>query len=271
MTPFPSRQILGMRFFTGTAQEAVARGLDGGLVVVPSAPVLLQAQWDAIHRNALVEADLAITDSGAMVLLWFAMTGERLPRTSGLEYLRLLLREAALHEPGATAWVMPSAAARDSSLAWLKSVGFPATPDDCYVAPAYPKAGRIDDPILLEWLQCRQPRHVILCVGGCTQERLGWCLRQRLDLRPGLHGVGAAIGFLTGEQAPIPPWADRLFLGWFIRCLYQPGRFVPRYWAARKLIPLMLRYRSELPPLREANAAPLKHRQAASDGVGKWK
>ncbi len=252
MDAHPSRQILGIRFFTGTAKEAVALGLTGGLVVVPSAPVLLRAQWDAIHRRALLEADLAITDSGAMVLAWFLMTGEKLHRTSGLEYLRLLLQAAPLREAGATAWVMPTTACRDTTVEWLRSSGFPAAPEDCCVAPGYPKAGPIDDPALVAWIRRRRPRHVILCIGGCTQERLGWCLREQLDYRPGLHGIGAAIAFLTGQQAPIPPWADRLLLGWLLRCLHQPARFVPRYWAARKLIPLMLRYRSELPPLLDA-------------------
>ena len=32
------RQILGIRFFTGTPREALAIGMRGGLVVVPAAP-----------------------------------------------------------------------------------------------------------------------------------------------------------------------------------------------------------------------------------------
>ena len=72
-------------------------------------------------------------------------------------------------------------------------------------------------------------------------------LKRECDFRPSIHCIGAAIGFLTGNQVRIPGWADRLFLGWLFRCLSEPGKFVPRYWKACKLVPLMIRYRAEPP------------------------
>jgi hypothetical protein len=68
-----------------------------------------------------------------------------------------------------------------------------------------------------------------------------------LDYLPAVHCTGAAIGFLTGEQARIPMWADRCRLGWLCRCLSEPGKFIPRYWEARKLVGLMLHYHGRLP------------------------
>ena len=67
------RQILGVRFFTGSTEEAVVLGLRGGLVVVPAAPLLVSAAEDPATQAALVESDLALTDSGLMVLLWLAV------------------------------------------------------------------------------------------------------------------------------------------------------------------------------------------------------
>jgi len=52
-----------------------------------------------------------------MVLLWRLMTGQKLPRVSGLEYLELLLKQPEMREPGAVLWVMPNAAARERN--WL--------------------------------------------------------------------------------------------------------------------------------------------------------
>lgn len=65
-----------------------------------------------------------------------------------------------------------------------------------------------------------------------------------------IHCIGAAIAFLSGDQVAIPAWADKLYPGWLFRCLSEPKRYVPRYWAARKLFSLMVRYRSDLPALK---------------------
>jgi len=240
------RRILGIDFFTGTAQEAVALALHGGLVVVPSAPVLLAMVNDPYTGQALLNSDLAITDSGLMVLLWRLIKGEKLRRLSGLEYLKVLLAEPSLREPGALFWVMPSVATMEKTLPWLQQQGFPTTAEDCYIAPRY-GAGQVSDPALVKIINAKKPAHIVMAIGGGVQEKLAYSLKVGATYRPGLHCTGAAIGFLSGDQAHIPDWADRFYLGWLFRCLQAPGQFVPRYWKARKLIPLVLKYRERSP------------------------
>ena len=240
------RQILGIRFFTGTPREALAIGMRGGLVVVPAAPALVDLPHDVPYRDALVNSDLAITDSGLMVLLWRRLTGEKITRVSGLEYLKLMLAEPSVREPGAVLWIMPTPAARDKNIAWLQAQGFPTTADDCYLAPMYSK-GELSDPALVEMIHRKRPRHIIVGLGGGVQERLGLHLRRTLDYKPGIHCIGAAIGFLSGEQVSIPAWADYLYLGWLFRSLSEPRKFFPRYWKARKLVGLMRKFRDRLP------------------------
>src|ERR1700678_2803846 len=84
------QRILGIRFFVGSAEEAVEIGLRGGLVVVPAAPALVELQTNEHYREAVFNADLAITDSGLMVLIWRMLTGKKIARVSGLKYLKLL-------------------------------------------------------------------------------------------------------------------------------------------------------------------------------------
>lgn len=247
-SPSKTRKILGVQFFTGTPEEAVDIGLRGGLVVVPAAPALIELGQDADYRDSLLRADLAITDSGLMVLLWRILRGEKLIRVSGLEYLRLLLERPGMKSAGKLGWIMPTPAARDRNLAWLRQQGFEATADDCYLAPMYPRGAVVDEK-LRAWLEQRRPEQIIVGLGGGTQERLGLYLRDHLSYRPGIHCIGAAIGFLTGEQVNIPPWADYFFLGWLFRCFGEPGKFLPRYWRARKLVGLMWRHGENLPPL----------------------
>jgi len=91
---------------------------------------------------------------------------------------------------------------------------------------------------------------VIIAIGSGAQEKLGHYLRENLSYRPAIHCIGAALGFVTGEQIPIPDWADRLFLGWFFRLIAQPGVFIPRLSHAFELPRLIWKYGEKLPPLK---------------------
>jgi len=242
------RQILGIRFFTGSAAEAVALGMQGGLMVAPAAPVLIGIAENPVQRAAVASSDLAITDSGLMVLLWRVITGERITRVSGLEFLKLLLEQPELHRPGATFWVMPSEASMRRNLFWLKAQGFSVTAEDCYIAPQYENEfDEIVDRKQMEAISRKRPAHIIMAIGGGVQERLGAELRRNLDYRPSIYCLGAAIGFLSGDQVRIPMWADQLRLGWLFRCISQPAKFLPRYWASRKLLSLMLEHQGRSP------------------------
>ncbi len=247
------QRILGVRFFGGSVEEAVQIGMRGSLVVVPAAPALVELQTNEYYREALLNSDLAITDSGLMVLLWRILSGKKISRISGLSYLKLLFEVKALLPHESVLWIMPGTSARDQNLAWLQSQGYHFTENDCYLAPRYP-AGIIVDETLVEIVNQRKPRHIVVCLGGGTQERLALMLKRQCDFKPSIHCIGAAIGFLTGNQVRIPPWADRFFLGWLFRCLSEPGKFVPRYVKACRLIPMMVRYRENLPPINPQKA-----------------
>jgi N-acetylglucosaminyldiphosphoundecaprenol N-acetyl-beta-D-mannosaminyltransferase len=239
------RQILGIRFFVGDADEAVARMSSGGLLVVPAAPALKNLAHDSAYREALQGADLVITDSAFMVMIWNRLKRDSIRRVSGLKYLSSLLRQPDFYQPGGSFWIMASEASARRNSAWLRRRGIELAPSDCYVAPLYGKT--LSDPALLKLIDERRPRHIVVTLGGGTQERLGLYLRGELDCKPSIHCVGAAIAFLSGDQVLIPGWADRMYLGWLFRCLSDPRRYMPRYWDARKLLSLMIRYGSSLP------------------------
>ena len=244
------RRILGVRFFVGKASEAVKIGIRGGLVVVPAAPALIDLAHDHDYRQALLEADLVITDSGFMVLLWNLMMLDRISRVSGLEYLRILLARSDFREPHSVLWVMPSQDSLQTNVGWLRSRGYPIEAEDCYVAPKY--AGIVADDELVNLVRTRQPRHVIIGLGGGVQEKLGLYLKKHCIPAPAIHCIGAAIGFLSGDQVYIPHWADQWILGWLFRCASNPIRFVPRYVKALRLPMTLWRYRDRLPESRVA-------------------
>jgi len=245
---FPARfqQILGVRFIVGNAQDAINEvSRQGGLVVVPAAPALKNIAHDQRYRDALLGADFAIADSALMVLIWNLIQRNRIPKLSGLKYLRELIQRSDFSRPNESFWIMPSPAASERNATWLRENGVPVAEEDVYLAPIYGKD--ILDPGLVELLEQRRPRHVVIAVGGGTQEGLGFYLKQNLSYRPAIHCVGAAIAFLSGDQVRIPVLVDRFGFGWLWRSVSDPRRFVPRYWDARHLVPLMLRYRDRLP------------------------
>ena len=243
------RRILGIDFFQGTAREAVERMRGGGLLVVPAAPALKELGNNAAYREALLHADLTIADSAFMVIVWNRMQGDSITRLSGLEYLRELLAQPDIREPGDCIWIMASPVSAQRNLGWLAEQGI-EVPEQCvYMAPMY--GAEIADEPLLEVLERVRPKHVILTVGGGTQERLGLYLKRNLSYLPAIHCIGAAIAFLSGDQVKIPVWADRNYLGWLYRSISQPQRYVPRYWEARKLLYMMLRYKDRLPVAAE--------------------
>jgi len=243
-----THQILGINFFGGTSREAVDEiTRTGGLLVAPAAPSMINLCRDEEYRRALLASDIAIADSGFMVLLWKFFTGENVPRISGLEHLKRLLEHESVRQAGAMLWVLPTAAAGAKALAFLRASGIPVRDADLYIAPKYGRP--VEDERLLGIVRRGHPRHIVIAVGGGTQDKVGLYLLEKLDYRPAIHCIGAAFGFLTGDQVRIPGWADRSYVGWLFRLLAQPRVFLPRLWSARALPWLIWKYRDQLPPL----------------------
>lgn len=247
--PSSTHRILGIDFFDGSVRAAIEIMRQGGLLVIPAAPALKDLDRNPGYRDALRNADLVLTDSAFMVLVWNRLQSTPIKRLSGLVYLRELLLEPDLRQPGNTLWIMASPVSAKRNLDWLRGQGITIPEDHIYMAPMY-SSDSIADPALLDCLSRLRPQHIIITLGGGTQERLGLYLKRSLPYRPAIHCIGAAIAFLSGDQVRIPVWADKFYLGWLFRSLSEPKRFIPRYLDAFKLYPLLRRYRDRLPDLK---------------------
>jgi N-acetylglucosaminyldiphosphoundecaprenol N-acetyl-beta-D-mannosaminyltransferase len=209
------------------------------------------------YRRALEASDIVLTDSAFMVLLWRLRTGCRLPRNSGLAFLRIWMNREVMRRPGAVFWVMPSEDEFRHTFQWLRAANYPVEKMDFYVAPVY-GAGPIKDPVLLQRIQAQRPEIIYVGIGGGVQERLGLFLRDELSYRPAILCLGAALAFITGAQVHIAPWVDRWGLGWLWRILSNPARYFTRYFRATRLAWLVFRFGDDAPPGRGAiGAAPV--------------
>jgi UDP-N-acetyl-D-mannosaminuronic acid transferase (WecB/TagA/CpsF family) len=233
MMRWDDTRVLGIWFYGGSLDHLLDRSVAAGMIVAPSAPILADLS-DEAHWEAMAAADVVIVDSGFLVLLWKAFKGRRLQRISGLGFLRGLVLREEFRRPGESFWVMPSEVDARATVKWLEGQGIALGENDWCVAPSYPR-GPLADRELLSAIEWRHPAFVVINLGGGVQERLGHFLKDALSWRPTIVCTGAAIAFLSGRQTRIPPWADRLFLGWFLRIANNPMRFFPRYWKAIRL------------------------------------
>jgi UDP-N-acetyl-D-mannosaminuronic acid transferase (WecB/TagA/CpsF family) len=282
MPSLPTKRMLGVDFFIGTATEALDYiSKHGGLVVAPAAPSFVALQDDPDYRRAIVDADLAIADSGWAVLFWRLFKREKITRISGLALFKALLDTADARVPGNLFWVLPSEKAKNKTLEFAGNSGYPITADDCYVAPNYQrpeargersdvvgqaflpasarqrqpgmvalqtaKSSGVADQKLVSLVEQRKPKHIIIGIGGGMQDKLGSYLKHALSYGPAIYCIGAAPGFVTGDQVYIPMWADRFFIGWIFRIITQPCTLLPRFWSARRLPGIMIKYGREGP------------------------
>ncbi len=246
---FSRCQILGIAFFGGDADEAVALMFErGGFLVAPSGTCFARVQEDETYRRAVLAADLAIADSGLMVLLWRVSRRKDIQRISGLKYLKHLLGK--LNGEGTKVfWVLPNERACQKLFDWSRRESFSINTENCYIAPRY--GPDVEDRNLLAQIEQNRPAHVIVAIGSGAQEKLGYYLRENLSYRPAIHCIGAALGFVTGDQTAIPDWADRLYLGWLWRLVAQPRIFIPRLSRALELPWLIWKYGEKLPVVRD--------------------
>ena len=207
----------------------------GGLLVLPAAPALANIYSDKSYHRALKHADIALFDSGFFCLLLRIFKGIKIKKYSGLKFLTQLLKSLK-NRSDQILMINPSYNEQLLNKKYLKLKKI--NNSNHYVAPFYNK-NIINDLKLLKMIKKDKPRYIVINLGGGVQELLGSYLKYNLDYKPSIVCSGAAIAFLTGQQAKIPSIFDKLYLGWLIRIMFNPFIFIPRYIKAFKLFFLM--------------------------------
>jgi UDP-N-acetyl-D-mannosaminuronic acid transferase (WecB/TagA/CpsF family) len=232
--------IFGINFIYGEFEDALYRLNQGALMVVPAAPALAMINSDAKYHEALQKSDFAIPDSGFMILILRLFKGIKLKKLSGLEFLRKFLNDEKLKESNDIFFIDPTLEDSLINNNYLRRIGIIIEKSHHYVAPIY-NNDNIIDTILLDIVEKKKPKYIIINLGGGVQERLGLYLKVHLSYCPGIICTGAAIAFLTGRQANIPNYADKFLLGWLYRCIENPKKFIPRYLKGFLLLPLLIK------------------------------
>ena len=220
----------------------------GGYLVAPSGTCFTRLREDETYRRAMLSADLAIADSGLMVGLWRLLRRQNVQRISGFKYLKHLLRNLKGAGNREVFWVLPTEPARQNLLDWSRREAFSINKENCYVAPRY--GSDVEDRDLLALIEQHRAADVIIAIGSGAAGKAWFLFARKSVVSAGDPLHWAALGFITGDQSAIPDWADRFYLGWFLRLLAQPRIFIPRLSRALELPWLIWKYGEKLPPMR---------------------
>jgi N-acetylglucosaminyldiphosphoundecaprenol N-acetyl-beta-D-mannosaminyltransferase len=208
-----------------------------GLLVFPSAPGLASINDDYVYLRSLQDADIVFFDSGYFVLLLKLFKNIKVNKFSGYKFIKLFISYLK-NQNSKSLFIVES----DFNNAKINKLYFKRQNISVcgqYIAPIYKKKSYIEDIILIKELKKNKPKYILINLGGGIQEILGSYIKKKLKYKPIIICTGAALSFITKKQAPINDIIDKFFLGWLVRCIYNPVIFIPRYLYAFKLAKLV--------------------------------
>jgi N-acetylglucosaminyldiphosphoundecaprenol N-acetyl-beta-D-mannosaminyltransferase len=209
-----------------------------GLYVFPDASGLSNLKNNPIYHQALIHSNFVFFDSGYFVLLLRLFKGIKVKKFSGYKFITLFLNYLRNKDEYTLFVIEPSIHISQVNQKYFDKHNIKNFKQ--FIAPFYDKKVDIVDYELLNILNKNKPDYILINLGGQTQEVLGYYLKKNLNYKPVIICTGAALSFLTGEQAPLTKWVDKLYLGWLWRCIFNPKVFIPRYLLAFKLVKLVI-------------------------------
>jgi len=204
----------------------------GGLLVLPAGPALATIKSDIQYYKSIKNADLVLFDSGYLCLLLRFLKKIKVKKISGYLFLKKFIQCLRRENKEKIFLIDPSHNQSKINKHYLKSQKINKIHQ--YIAPIY-KKNKIFDKQLLDNINKIKPKYILINLGGGTQEVLGNYLKKKLNYKPSIICSGAAISFLTKQQAPLTDFIDKVYAGWLLRIIFDPFNFLPRYLSAFKL------------------------------------
>ena len=227
----------GIKFNNLNAKNFNKYILKKGLFVFPAGPALASIDQSKNYYESIKKADLVFFDSGFFVLLLKLLKNISVHKFSGYKFLNLFFSYLKKNKHKSVLCIDPNLRFSKSNRNFLKSLGIKKIYN--YLAPEY-KLKNLSDKKLLKLIKKIKPDYILTNIGGGKQEILGLYLKKNLKFKTTILCTGAAISFFTKDQAPINNLVDQLYLGWFLRLVFNPLIFSKRYFYSLKLIPMLI-------------------------------
>ena len=220
----------GIRFYSGSYHRIKKEFDKGGVLVAPAASALANIDSDNTYYSSLKRSDIAILDSGFFCILLRLFKFKSVEKLSGYKFLKIFLDEYVNKDK--ILFIDPSIKANRINTKFLKLKKI--FNYKSYIAPNYKK--NFIDLKLIKFIKKHSPRYVVINIGGGSQEPLAIYIRKNLNYKISIMCTGAAIAFMTGEQAPINKLIDKIYLGWLTRILWNPKVYLGRTLKSLKII-----------------------------------
>ena len=202
-----------------------------GLFVFPSGPELSNLRIKSTLHDSLINSDHVFFDSGLFVLLLNIFKNSNISKFSGYKFLKIFLN--FLKKKNKKVFLVnPNLQLSKSYKKYMSSLNIKC---NTYIAPNYNKE-KIVDKKLVKLIKKANAKIIIINLGGGVQEVLGYFLKKNFDNKVTIICTGAAMAFLTKDQAPINTFFDKFYMGWLLRILFKPNIYLPRYFKAIKFI-----------------------------------
>ena len=208
-----------------------------GLFVFPAGPALASIDHSPKYHESLIKADFVFFDSGFFVLLLRFLKNLKVVKFSGYKFLNLFFDYLKKNKKKSIFCIDPNLKFSRSNKNFLKNLGVQKIYN--YLAPDY-QLKSLSDKKLLKLIKKFRPDFILTNIGGGKQEILGLYLKKNLKIKTTILCTGAAISFFTKDQAPINSLIDRLYLGWFVRLIFNPLIFSKRYLYSLLLVPMVV-------------------------------
>jgi|LakMenEpi03Aug12_release.lakeMendotaPanAssembly.Ray.scaffolds.fasta_scaffold284939_2 N-acetylglucosaminyldiphosphoundecaprenol N-acetyl-beta-D-mannosaminyltransferase len=232
--------IFDIKFIDANVDEIYHEIEKGGFMIAPSAPSLTLLELDENYRASMKNSNFAIFDSSLLCLLLLLTKGIKVQKISGLKFLKFFLEKIKHYENDSIFLIDPTLRDMQKNRMLINSHKYQLQKSHQYIAPIYNKSPIIDIE-LLKLLEKLKPKWILINLGGGVQEMLADYIKSNISFKASILCTGAAIAFITGEQAKIPTIIDRMYLGWLMRCLVDGKKFIPRYIKGLKIVFMLIR------------------------------
>ena len=219
-----------IKFYSGNYDQIKYEFDKGGVLVAPAASALANIDIDKQYYSSLKKSKIAILDSGFFCILLRVFRFQKVKKLSGFLFLKTFLDNFKNQQK--ILFIDPSRKSNILNIKFLKSkkiINFKT-----YIAPNYNK--KFIDLKLLNLINNYKPKYIIINIGGGSQEPLAIYINKNIKYNVSIMCTGAALAFMTGEQAPINEFIDKIYLGWLTRILWNPKLYLGRILKSFKII-----------------------------------
>ena len=219
-----------IKFYSGDYDQIKNEFDKGGVLVAPAASALANIDTDKQYYSSLKKSKIAILDSGFFCILLRIFRFQKVKKLSGFLFLKTFLDNFKNQQK--ILFIDPSRKSNILNIKFLKSkkiINFKT-----YIAPNYNK--RFFDLKLLNLINNYKPKYIVINIGGGSQEPLAIYINKNIKYKVSIMCTGAALAFMTGEQAPINKFIDKVYLGWLTRIIWNPKLYLGRILKSFKII-----------------------------------